>query len=220
MSHNTNNMPKMSVLRQGHEGHSTGKITVLRLGHRKQRDKRITTHCALVARALGADEIILSGEDDPAVIESVQGVVKNWGGNFKARYEKNWKKLLKAGNSHQKAGQKPKTQNSKRGTLKVHLTFYGMPLQEKIAEIRKRAKRQNLMVVVGAEKVPSEVYQLCDYNISVTNQPHSEVAALAIFLHEFFGGKELEGKAQKKIASTARLRITPMEKGKKVERRK
>ena len=38
------------------------------------------------------------------------------------------------------------------------------------------------VVVVGGTKVPSEVFHLSDYNISVGNQPHSEVAALAVFL--------------------------------------
>jgi len=34
-------------------------ITVLRIGHRISRDKRITTHVALVARAFGADKILI-----------------------------------------------------------------------------------------------------------------------------------------------------------------
>ena len=38
-------------------------ITVLRLGHRISRDKRITTHVALVARAFGAYNIIISTKD-------------------------------------------------------------------------------------------------------------------------------------------------------------
>ncbi|MEM4232772.1 MAG: tRNA (cytidine(56)-2'-O)-methyltransferase, partial [Thermoplasmata archaeon] len=43
-----------------------------------------------------------------------------------------------------------------------------------------------------AEKVPREVYDLADMNVSVGNQPHSEVAALAIFLDRYSGGKVLE----------------------------
>ena len=38
-------------------------INVLRLGHRIGRDKRITTHVALVARAFGADKILIDTED-------------------------------------------------------------------------------------------------------------------------------------------------------------
>ena len=38
-------------------------ITVLRIGHRISRDKRITTHVALVARAFGADNILIDSID-------------------------------------------------------------------------------------------------------------------------------------------------------------
>jgi len=61
------------------------------------------------------------------------------------------------------------------------------------------------------QKVPTEVYQLADYNIGVTSQPHSEVAALAIFLHEYAEGKELE-----KEFGDAKIRIIPQAKTKKV----
>ena len=39
-------------------------ITVLRIGHRLGRDKRITTHVALVARAFGANKILIDTKDD------------------------------------------------------------------------------------------------------------------------------------------------------------
>ena len=35
-------------------------IGVLRLGHRRERDKRITSHLGLTARAFGADEVFLA----------------------------------------------------------------------------------------------------------------------------------------------------------------
>jgi tRNA (cytidine56-2'-O)-methyltransferase len=82
--------------------------------------------------------------------------------------------------------------------------MYGEPLAEKIPEIRRAAKKKGLLVVIGAEKVPREVYALCDYNVSVGNQPHSEVAALAVFLHELSEGRELN----KKFAN-ARITVTP-----------
>ena len=167
------------------------KITVLRLGHRKSRDKRISTHCGLVARAFGASEIIYSGEDDPTLVDSVNNVSKKWGGNFKARYEKNWKKVLK-----------------KFKGKKAHLTFYGIPQKEM------PKTKEDLLIVIGSEKVPREVYQECDFNISITSQPHSEVAALAVFLHEFFEGKELNKKF-----SRAKIKIKPNPRGKTVEKR-
>ncbi len=162
----------------------TTKIVVLRLGHRKSRDKRVTTHCALAARAFGADEIIFSGERDDKLLETVREIVKKWGGRFKARYEKNWKRVLK-----------------KVGGKKAHLTFYGLPLRQAMPELRKQKK---LVLIVGAGKVPREVYSLADWNVSITNQPHSEVAAIAVFLHEFFQGRELGKKF-----SGARIKIIP-----------
>jgi len=38
-------------------------ITILRIGHRISRDKRITTHVALVARAFGAEKIYIDQKD-------------------------------------------------------------------------------------------------------------------------------------------------------------
>ena len=169
-------------------------ITVLRLSHRLHRDERLSTHVGLTARALGAGEVIFSGEKDDGLLESLKKVTENWGGPFRVRYEENWKSVIKA---------------AKRKKIPtVHLTVYGKQLKEKISRIR---KHKNLMVVVGSSKVPGQVYLLSDYNISVGTQPHSEVAALAIFLHEYFRGKELGRKFKK-----AKLTIVPQERGKKV----
>ncbi|MBU0898813.1 MAG: tRNA (cytidine(56)-2'-O)-methyltransferase, partial [Nanoarchaeota archaeon] len=77
--------------------------------------------------------------------------------------------------------------------------------------MRKIPKNKNLLILVGGEKVPGEVYQMADLNIAVTNQPHSEIAALALFLDMYFSGKELDKKFTK-----AKLRIIPQEKGKKI----
>jgi len=169
-------------------------LSVLRLGHRINRDARISTHCGLVARAFGANEIIFSGENDAKLIEGVKKVAKRWGGKFYIKYEKNWKKTIKS--------------YKKKKFSICHLTMYGLPINK---EIRKLRKRGNLLLVIGGEKVPGEVYVESDHNIAVTNQPHSEVAALAIFLHEYFKGKELNKKFIK-----ARLRIIPQVKGKGV----
>jgi tRNA (cytidine56-2'-O)-methyltransferase len=84
-----------------------------------------------------------------------------------------------------------------------------VPVQDKIEEIRK--SESNKLVVVGAEKVPREIFDLADHNVSVTQQPHSEAAALAVFLHMFFNGEELYKKF-----SNARLSVEPQERGKVV----
>jgi len=135
-------------------------ITVLRLGHRPNRDRRMTTHAALVSRALGAESIVIC-EADQRIVKTVNDVVENFGGDFSIRSSANWKRFVRDWD----------------GPV-IHLTMYGEPLDKAINRIPKR----NVLVIVGAEKVPPETYQLADFNISVTNQPHSEVAALAIFL--------------------------------------
>ncbi len=65
-------------------------------------------------------------------------------------------------------------------------------VQEVEADIREAHAEEPLLVVVGAEKVPFEVYEHADWNVGVTNQPHSEVAALAVFLDRLFEGRELD----------------------------
>lgn len=161
-------------------------ITVLRIGHRPQRDKRITTHVCLVARAFGADSIIVDRKDE-TLLETMDRVVSQWGSTFTITFEP-WRTVLKKWE----------------GTI-VHLTMYGLPLEEKIAEIRKQPR---ILVVVGAEKVPRDVFEKADYNISVTDQPHSEVAALALFLDRYFKGAELS----KDFGGT--LKIIPSERDK------
>jgi tRNA (cytidine56-2'-O)-methyltransferase len=166
-------------------------ITVLRLGHRIERDKRLSTHCGLVARAFGAQKLVYTGEKDSGLEESISSVTKGWGGDFRIEHAESARKLIR--------DWKGKS---------VHLTVYGIPVQKKIRTLR---KVRNLLVIVGGEKVPPEVYHECDFNISVTGQPHSEVAALAIFLHEYFSGRELD-----KRFSKARKRIVPQERGKRL----
>jgi len=62
---------------------------------------------------------------------------------------------------------------------------------------------RDLLVIVGSEKMPGEIFKIADWNVSVTNQPMSEVAALAIFLDWFRQHQEFDHeflKAQVKIA--------------------
>jgi len=173
-------------------------IVVLRLGHRPERDKRITTHVALTARAFGADRIVIAAEEDGHVKESVEDVVKRWGGPFEIAFEPRWKKILK--------------EWKERGGAIVHLTMYGIHVDKVLPAIKDELKAgKDLMVIVGAEKVPKEVYEIADYNVAVGNQPHSEVAALAVFLDRL-----LEGKGLRREFEDAKLRIIPQERGKKV----
>ena len=168
-------------------------ITVLRLGHRPQRDKRLSTHLILCARALGAEKVIYSGDEDPRLEEGIRDIVERWGGDFSVEYESNWRGVVKQW-----------------GGKIVHLTMYGLPVEEAAPVIGQ--SDEPLLVVVGGPKVPRDMYENATWNVSVTTQPHSEVSALAIFLyllrgetalkHEFPGGS---------------IKITPSERGKEVE---
>jgi len=174
-------------------------IHVLRLGHRLPRDERITTHVALVSRAFGAGEITYSGQHDSSLESSVSGIVNNWGGTFRISYNKNFVSVLK--------------EYKKKGFTVIHLTMYAIPLPEIERKIKMKKK---VLVVVGAERVPKEVYELADFNIAVTSQPHSEVAALAIVLDRLQKGKELERGFDKKFRGKIKLR--PNERGKSIEK--
>lgn len=149
----------------------TPRISVLRLGHRIERDKRITSHLGLTARAFGADEIILSGDWDSSPLETWESVTKRFGGNFGSSFEESPISWLR---NASKSGS---------NTI-IHLTMYGEPWRESIKSI---SHEKPIIIVVGGTKVSGQVYDLADHNISIGNQPHSEVAALAIFLESWFG---------------------------------
>ena len=121
-------------------------------------------------------------------------MTRRWGGDFSIEYVKNWRELVR----------------SFKGS-KVHLTMYGEELGAGIEKLR-QSKSAEILVIVGAEKVPRDIYSLADMNVSVGNQPHSEVAALAVFLDRVFMGEELYN-----TYSNAKFRIKPSLRGKKVE---
>ncbi len=81
--------------------------------------------------------------------------------------------------------------------------MYGRPLERVAEKLRRRPK---LLVVVGGAKVPSDLYGLADENVAVGNQPHSEVAALAVFLARVLGPPPAEAwvGARQRILSSAR----------------
>ena len=168
-----------------------GPVTVLRLGHRPQRDARITTHVALTARALGAEAFVLAGTD-AGLLSSVEGVVARFGGPFRVEAQPHWKAWLRAFDGY-----------------KVHLTMYGEAFADGIAKV---PRDRPVCMVVGAEKVPRDVYDLVDLNLAVGNQPHSEVAALAVTLYALDGHSALARRF-----GDARARIVPSARGKRYE---
>jgi tRNA (cytidine56-2'-O)-methyltransferase len=171
-------------------------VAVLRLGHRAGRDERITTHVGLTARALGADRVVLAGAAGSRA-NTIVDITDRFGGPFETETVDSWRPVLR----------------DWEGRV-VHLTMYGLPIQDVAADVREAHQddRRPLLVVVGAEKVDFEVYERADWNVAVTNQPHSEIASLAVFLDHLFEGGELD-----REWIDADQVVVPQETGKRVE---
>ena len=168
-------------------------IRVLRLGQRYVRDDRTLTHLCLVSRAMGAECIYLE-DAEKDVTATLEEVNRTWGGDFQAVLGRPWREVIR--------------EAKREGRHVIHLTMYGMPIQEAIVQLRELDK---VLLVVGGPKVPGKMYHEADFNVAVTSQPHSEVAALAIALHEIQSGEEL-----KRAFEKSKLRILPSPRGKKV----
>ena len=173
-----------------------GRVVVLRIGHRVFRDSRVTTHVCLTARALGADGVIIADQEDKVVESTIRDLTQRFGGPFEVHSGTPWKQAVR-------------TWKASGGRI-LHLTAYGLPLARLVEEVRE--SNGDLMVIVGSEKVPGEIFRLADWNISVTNQPMSEISALAIFLDWYNKHEELDHNF-----SDARVRIVPSKDGKKIE---
>ena len=169
-------------------------IEVVRIGQRLVRDDRVTTHVALVSRGFGAERIFMT-EINPEIKDTIGKINNTWGGNFEVVFIEKWKPIVK--------------KKKDEGFKVVHLSMYGESIndaQEKISE------EENLLIVVGAEKVPREIYELADYNVGVGSQPHSEISALAILLDRIQKGKQFE-----KEFPNAKRKIIPTKNGKNVQ---
>ena len=167
-------------------------ITVLRLGHRTGRDPRISTHIGLTARAFGADTFLLAGDNDASLLSGIGDVAERFGGEFEVRHEASPLGFLR--------------NFVEAGGVAVHLTMYGLPYHDVIPQLQ---HDKPLAIVLGGAKVPREYFEICQHNVAVGNQPHSEVAALAAFLECYSGGAaraaEFEG---------GKLEVHPSERGK------
>jgi tRNA (cytidine56-2'-O)-methyltransferase len=174
------------------------KIVVLRWGHRVQRDVRLTTHVAISARALGASGFLLSDVADERIKATLGKVIDSWGGEFSFEMGKPWKNAVR--------------EWKEQGGIVVHLTAYGENVQSSDVLSRIRHSGKNILLLVGSQKVPREFFsaEISDFNVSIGNQPHSECAAVAVFLDRFFEGKELA-----KEFENAKISIEPQRRGKK-----
>ena len=169
-------------------------IEVVRIGQRLVRDDRVTTHVALVSRGFGADRIYMT-EINPEIKDTIGKINNTWGGNFEIEFIEKWKPVVK--------------KKKEEGFKIVHLSMYGENINYAQEKIR---NEENLLIVVGAEKVPREIYELADYNVGVGSQPHSEISALAILLDRIQNGKQFE-----KEFPNAKRKIIPTKNGKNVQ---
>lgn len=169
-------------------------IEVVRIGQRLVRDDRVTTHVALVSRAFGAEKIYMT-EVNPEIKDTVEKINNTWGSDFKIEFIEKWKNIVK--------------KKKDEGFKVIHLSMYGESINNAQEKIR---DEKNLLVVVGAEKVPREIYELADYNVGVGSQPHSEISALAILLDRIQEGKQFE-----KEFPNAKRKIIPTKNGKNVQ---
>ena len=174
--------------------HDEPEVAILRLGHRPGRDDRMTTHVGLTARALGADRVLLPANATDAY-DTATDVTDRFGGPFAVESTERTISILEEWE----------------GSI-AHLTMYGEPVQAVEEAVRTAHREAPLLVVVGAEKVPWDVYEHADWNLGVTNQPHSEVAALAVFLDRLFEGRELDREWE-----GAERAVVPKAEGKLVE---
>jgi tRNA (cytidine56-2'-O)-methyltransferase len=165
------------------------RLTVLRIGHRPGRDPRLTTHVALTARAFGAERMYLH-PPDPSLAHRIASVARRWGGGFQVLPADDWRRLVRDHRGHV-----------------VHLTMYGEPLDRAVSRLRGLG---SVLVVVGGAKVPPALFELADFNVAVGAQPHSEVAALAVFADRVFGPAPIARFRH------ARRRIVPQPHGKRV----
>ena len=168
------------------------KIEVLRLSHRLPRDQRVSTHVALTARALNCTKIFYSGQKDSTYEDAISSITNNFGGPFEIEYTKNPVKLVK--------------EKKAEGFVIIHLSMYCSKFESKL----KLLKNKDILFIVGSEKVDREFYEISDFNLSVSNQPISEVSALGIILYKLYGFKN--------IFKNAKIKINPSERGKITEK--
>ena len=151
----------------------TRKIGILRLSHRHFRDQRMTTHVALSSRAFGCTSFAYTGEKDENLEKSLRDIVERWGGEFTVEYVESYRKYI----------------NNWKGQV-VHLSMYGEDHRTTLRDLRE-FEEENLLIIVGGPKVPPPVYELSDYNTAIGHQPHSEIAAISVFLTDLLGSEVL-----------------------------
>ena len=129
----------------------------------------------LTARAFGASSVIFTSTNaslNSRLKRYCSSISKKWGGNFNVQFTNAWKSYLE----------------SKRNYKKVYLTRYGTPIKKQVYTLR---SYRNIIIILSITEEIKSFGELADFNISITSQPHSSIAAMAIFLNQYFAGREL-----------------------------
>jgi len=166
---------------------------ILRIGQRVVRDDRVTTHVALVSRAFGASKIYMN-EVNPEIKDTLEKINTTWGGDFEIEFVDDWKKVIK--------------EKKAKSVKIIHLTMYGENINDVESKLQKEDK---VLIIVGAKKVPREIFDMADYNVAVGHQPHSEISSLAVVLDRIQKGNQFLVKYE-----NPGRRIIPTKNGKNV----
>ena len=146
---------------------------------------------------MGVSKFLLSGDEDEKLFENVVSVNERFGHGLDCRYEKSPLKYLRN-----------IVNNEVNRPTVVHLTMYGEPFKSTTPSI---PKGNGVIVIVGGAKVPGEIFKISDYNIAVGNQPHSEVAALAVALSQWHSSVAIQSRFE-----GGSIRVIPSREGKNV----
>lgn len=167
-------------------------ISVLAIG---RYDYPSSIAMCLTARALGASEMIFASRRDAKIIRYVNNLERGWGGKFKVSFVKSYETALRNATKY-------KT---------VYLTRYGIPLFKMTYTLN---TYKNILLMVSSVKASSKLlHNIADFNVSITDQPHCSAAAIAVFLHDFYRGRELAMHFE-----NARYKVIPKEHGISVEK--
>ena len=147
-------------------------LTVLVIG--KPSYEKVTDLC-LIARAFGASGIVFTSNDKKLAAKSqrfCRDICDKWGGSFSVSFTNSWKDYIK----------------SKRNYKTIYLTRYGIPIRQ--AEYALRTYKNMLIIVSFSEKI-KELYDIADFNISITSQPHTMASSMTALLRTYYRDREL-----------------------------
>ncbi len=148
----------------------------------------------LASRAFGAANITFAGKKDPKLVRFCSQLNKKWGSTFAVNFTDDWKVFL----------------NSKRNYKKIYLTRYGLPVNKVVHTLK---TYKNILLIITLSDSIKSLHQISDFNVSITTQPHCSSAAIAVFLHAFYEGRELAMHFE-----NAKFKVVPDERNIRVER--